>query len=51
MHNKLCKYIFDRICKDQQDLRKTRGEIKEICENFDKKLFIFFLNLKLENLL
>ena len=24
MHNKLGKYIFDRICKDQQDLRKTR---------------------------
>ena len=26
MHNKLGKYIFDRICKDQQDLRRTRPQ-------------------------
>ena len=24
MYNKLGKYIFDRICKDQQDLARTR---------------------------
>ena len=24
MHNKLGKYIFQRICKDQEDLRRTR---------------------------
>merc|ERR1719498_1411331 len=27
----------------EQELRKTRTEINELCENFDKKLFILFL--------
>lgn len=27
----------------EQELRKTRGEINELCETFDKKLFILFL--------